>query len=148
MTCHLAAVNIGKVRYPLEDLRMADFVDNLEYINGLGDKSPGAVWRYQTIAGDATAERIFDDTDIILNLTVWLSVDALREYTYKSEHSSFLRRRREWFVPLDGWPVLALWWIAEGTTPTLADAKARLALLRDDGPTAEAFTFRDRFPPP
>ncbi|MDH3707583.1 MAG: DUF3291 domain-containing protein [Acidimicrobiia bacterium] len=148
MTWHLAAFNVAKIRHDLDDPRMADFVDNLELVNALGDNSPGFVWRHQTEAGDSTAERIFDDHDILLNFTIWESVDALHQFTYRSDHTDFLRRRREWFEPLDDWPVLVLWWVPAGDRPSLDEAKARLAQLRDEGPMAEAFTFRERFPPP
>ena len=148
MNWHLAAFNVAKIRFDLDDPRMADFVDNLEAINQLGDRSPGFVWRHQTEAGDSTAERIFDDHDILMNFTIWESVEALRTYTYKSDHTAFLRRRREWFTPFDDWPVLVLWWVPAGTVPTLAEAKQKLAQLRDDGPTPAAFTFRENHPPP
>lgn len=145
---HLAAVNLARLRHPLEDPRMAEFVDNLEPINTLGDRSPGAIWRFQTEEGDATAERAFDDDSILLNLTVWESVDALHEFTYRSDHLPFLRRRREWFVSLDELPVVTLWWVPAGHRPTPAEARAKAEFLRDNGPSPAAFTFRERFPPP
>ncbi|MGI9601352.1 MAG: DUF3291 domain-containing protein [Acidimicrobiales bacterium] len=148
MNWYLAAFNVAKAKYPVDDPRMSEFMDNLEAINGLGDASPGFVWRHQTESGDSTSERIFDDPDILLNYTIWESVEALRNYTYKTEHTSFLRRRREWFVPLDGWPVLVLWWVPADTTPSLEEAKATLAHLRDHGPTPSAFTFREPYPRP
>ena len=148
MNWQLAAFNVAKIRFDLDDPRMADFVDNLEKINGLGDRSPGFVWRHQTDTGDSTSERIFDDHDILLNFTIWDSVEALRAYTYKSDHTAFLQRRREWFTPLVDWPVLVLWWVPAGTIPTLTEAQEKLAELRDNGATPAAFTFRESHPPP
>ena len=145
---HLAQFNIAKTRYPVEDPRMSGFVDNLDRINELGDTSPGWVWRYSTDSGNSMDERIFDDPEIALNFTIWEDVESLHAYTYGTEHKDFLRRRREWFVPMPEWPIVVMWWIPAGTIPSLSDAKARLVQLRDQGPTAEAFTFRDRFPPP
>lgn len=147
-THDLAALNIAKLSYPLDDPRMSDFVDNLDPINALGDESTGSIWRYQTADGDATAERIFDDEDVLLNLTVWESIDALHAFTYQFQHIEFLRRRREWFGALEDLPVVTLWWIPAGTRPTLAAARARAEHLRDKGPTPDAFTFRIRFPHP
>ena len=43
---------------------------------------------------------------------------------------------------------MALWWIPADSLPTIEDAKARLELLERLGPTAEAFTFKQPFPPP
>lgn len=145
---HLAQFNIAKTRYPVEDLRMSGFVDNLDRINALGDDSPGWIWRYSTDSGNSMDERIFDDPDIALNFTIWEDVESLKDYTYRSEHKDFLRRRREWFVEMPEWPIVVLWWVPAGIIPTLSEAKARLVQLRDNGPTFEAFTFREAFPPP
>ncbi len=145
---HLAQFNVAKIRYPLEDPRMAEFVDNLDRINGLGDASPGWVWRYSTDSGNSMDERIFDDPDIALNFTIWEDVDSLRAYTYKSDHKDFLRRRREWFVDMPEWPIVVMWWVPAGTIPTLAEAKLRLEQLRDHGPDQDAFTFRQTYPAP
>ena len=148
MTVHqLAQVNIAKARYDVEDPRMAGFMDNLDLINGLGDRSPGFVWRYQTDDGDATATRVFDDPDILLNLTVWESLDALKDYVYKSDHVAFLRRRREWFID-SGYPTTTLWWIPAGDIPTPGEARRRVELLQADGPSPQAFTWSSLHPPP
>jgi hypothetical protein len=36
-----------------------------------------------------------------------------------------------------------MWWIPEGPEPTLAEAMERLELLRAEGPTPRAFTFKE-----
>jgi hypothetical protein len=43
---------------------------------------------------------------------------------------------------------LALWWVPAGHTPTVDEAKHRLARLREHGDTPEAFGFRRIFPAP
>lgn len=144
---HLAQVNIAKARYDVADPRMAGFMDNLDPINELGDRSAGFVWRYQTEEGDATATRVFDDPEILLNLTVWESVDALREYVFRTDHVEFLRRRREWFID-SGYPTTTLWWIPVGELPTPIDARRRVEMLQSEGPTIDAFTFASVFPSP
>jgi hypothetical protein len=143
---HVAELNIGRTVAPLDHPAMADFVANLELINALGDASPGFVWRLEDEFGAATTIRAYEDPLMIVNLTVWESIEALRAYAYRSRHVEFLRRRREWFVPLDG-PSLVLWWVPAGHRPTVAEAKARLERLAADGPTAEAFTLKTTFPP-
>jgi hypothetical protein len=142
----LAELNIARAVAPLDDPAMAGFVADLDRINALGDASPGFVWRLQDQSGAATSIRAFDDPLIIVNLTVWASVEALREYAYRSAHVEILRRRREWFVPLQG-PSLVLWWVPSGHRPTIGEAKERLELLAADGPAAAAFTLRAAFPP-
>lgn len=145
---HLAQFNIARAKYPMDSEEMAEFVDALDPINGLGEQSEGFVWRHMDDSGASIETRVFDDPQLLLNFTVWDSIDALWQFTYKSDHTAYLRRRREWFEPAEGWPVTVMWWIPAGTVPTLDEAQKRLALLRDHGPTAEAFTFRDRFDPP
>jgi hypothetical protein len=126
---------------------MRDFVDLLDAMNALADASPGFVWRLKTDDNNAIAIRPFDDPLILVNLTVWTGVDALEAYAYRSSHRFALRQRREWFEPPDG-PSFVLWWIAAGSTPTVDEAKQRLAHLKAHGPTPYAFTFRARFDPP
>jgi heme-degrading monooxygenase HmoA len=143
---HLAQVNIGRIRGPLDGPIMHGFVSQLERLNALAEASPGFVWRLQTEDGDATAIRPYDDDRILVNMSVWESREALQNYVYSSDHVNLLRARREWFEPMEG-PILALWWIPAGHTPTVEEAKARLQLLAK-GPSPDAFTFRQSFPPP
>ncbi|NGM16268.1 DUF3291 domain-containing protein [Verrucosispora sp. WMMA2044] len=142
---HLAQLNIARLRAPIDSPELADFVAQLPEINGLAERSPGYVWRLQDESGDATALRPFGP-DIIVNLTVWQSVEALRGFVYRTAHLEPMRRRREWFVPLDR-PHLVLWWIPAGVLPTITEAAERLELLTA-GPSPEAFTFREPYPSP
>jgi hypothetical protein len=144
---HLAQVNIGRLRAPLDDPIMEGFRSQLDPINALADRSPGFVWRLQTEEGNATSIRPFDDERMAINLSVWESLEALQQFVYKSAHVGPLRDRKEWFEPIDG-PILALWWIPAGHIPTVVEAKERLRLLEERGPSADAFTFRTPFPPP
>jgi hypothetical protein len=141
---NIAQLNIATLVAPLDSPRLAGFVEKLEEINALADRAPGFVWRLQDESGDATAIRPFGP-DVIVNLTVWESVEALYAYTYRTDHLGLLQRRREWFTRSSR-PHLVLWWIGEGERPTLAEAARRLALLDDAGPTPDAFTFRNQFP--
>lgn len=144
---HLAELNIAQLRAPLSDPSIQEFVDNLQPINALADHSPGFVWRLQTEDGDATSLRAFDNDLIIVNLSVWESVEALRAYVYQSRHVDFVRRKKEWFDKL-GSVHFVMWWIPVGHIPTVAEAKAKLEHLAAHGETAEAFTFRRVFEPP
>lgn len=143
---HLAQLNVGRLRAPLDDPVIDDFRNNLEPVNALAEVSPGFVWRLQDEGGDATGIKVFDDDLEIINLTVWESIDALADFTYRSGHLEFLRRRRDFFeAPTQ--PSLCLWWIPEGAIPTIEEAINRLEHLRAQGPTPTAFTFRHRFEP-
>ncbi len=146
-THHLAQLNIGRIRFPEDDPRMSGFMDALDEINAIADAAPGFVWRLQDEAGNATSIRVYDDPQVLINLSVWESVDTLRAFTYASEHVAFLRRRGEWFEKPNE-PHMVLWWVAAGHTPTVDEAAARLAQLVAEGPGPDCFTFRAAEPPP
>jgi hypothetical protein len=144
---HLAQINIGRMLGPIESETMAGFVARLDDINALAEAAPGFVWRLKTEDGDATAIRPYEDERIIVNMSVWESVEALHDYAYRSAHVEVMRRRREWFSRMTE-SYMVLWWVPAGHRPTVAEAVARLEALRADGPTPAAFTFRERFPTP
>ncbi len=132
---HLDQTNIAKIRHSTDDPRSAGFVDNLDRINGLGIESPGCVWIYSDDSGAAIDTKMFDDPNMLLNLTVWESIEDFNHFVTKTDHVSFLRRTLEWFDRLpDG-------------LPTPQDAIDRVCHLRDNGPSSYAFTMKDRFPP-
>jgi hypothetical protein len=144
---HLAQVNIGRVRAPLDDPIMEGFRTQLDPINALADRTPGFVWRLQTDAGNAMDIRPFEDERMAINMSVWESLEALQQFVYKSAHVGTLRDRQQWFEPIEG-PILALWWVPAGHIPSLDEAKMRLDHLKTHGPTSYAFTFRRAFPAP
>ena len=144
---HLAQINIARLLAPIDDPLLAEFVAQLPPINALADSSPGFVWRLQTESGDATSIKVYDDDMIIVNLTVWESVESLREFAYKSAHAGVLRDRKHWFEKFDG-PYYALWWIPAGHIPSTEEGKERLDHLREHGETAHAFSFHHIFSQP
>ena len=144
-TFHLAQVNIGRARGEMTDPVMAEFVARLADLNALADGSPGFVWRLQTEDGDATAVRPYeDDSSILINLSVWADLAALRAFVFKSAHAEVMRRRREWFERFER-VYVALWWVPAGHRPSVGEAVARLAHLEQHGPTPFAFSFAAPF---
>lgn len=149
MEWHLAQFNVAKMKYPLDDPRMEGFVGRLDPVNRLADDSPGFVWRHQTEAGDSTAVRLYDDPNVIINFSVWESLEQLKSFTYKlPDHKDLIRQRRAWFDPVPDLPVIVMWWIPAGTIPTLEEACERQEHLQANGPTEKAFPFRTPFPSP
>ena len=143
----LAQVNIALPLAPLDTPLLAEFLAALEPVNAAADAAPGFVWRMQTEDGDATAVRGFGDDRLIVNMSVWTSLETLRAFVYANRtHLDVMRRRREWFERLE--VHTALWWVPVGHRPTVAEAEERLAALRALGPTPFAFGFRAHFPPP
>jgi hypothetical protein len=149
----LAQVNIGRLTAPLDSRRLAGFVAALDSVNAVADAAPGFVWRLQTEDGNATAIRAFEqdaegaDGGILINMSVWESVEALGAYVYGPAHIAVLRRRRQWFEPMKE-AYTALWWIPRSHIPTVHEAEERVNHLRAQGPTPHAFTLRVHFPSP
>jgi hypothetical protein len=142
---HIAQINIGRIKAPLDDPIMAGFVSRLDEINALADKSPGFVWRLQNAEGNAMDFRPFEDQRVLLNMSVWETIDALRNYAYRTAHAELLKQRQTWFEKFDQTSI-ALWWVQAGHVPTIDEAKHRLAHLEAHGPTQIAFTFKSFFP--
>ena len=142
---HLAQLNIAQMKFAIDDPAMSGFVDQLDEINALADAAPGFVWRLQTEDGDATAIDFFG-AETLVNMSVWQDIESLHDYVYRSAHNQVMARRRQWFQHIsDAYTVL--WWIPAGHEPTLVEAQQRLDTLRHDGPTAAAFTFKQRYLP-
>jgi hypothetical protein len=137
----LAEINVARLRFPLDDPRVADFVANLDRVNALAEASDGFVWRLKDEGGNATQIAAYDDPLIIVNMSVWASPEALYEFSYKTLHRGFVQRRKEWFE-LFGAAYLALWWIEDGSFPDVAEGRRRLAHLQRFGPSPYAFNFR------
>ena len=138
---HLAQYNIARMRGPLDTPIMAGFVARLEDINALADGAPGFVWRLKTEDGDSTALRPYGDDRIIVNMSVWTGLEAVRDFVYRSAHVDVMRQRREWFERIEE-AYAVLWWIPAGHIPTIDEAMERLETLRARGAGAMAFTFR------
>ncbi len=142
----LAQLNVARAKHPLDSPQLAGFVAALEPVNALADVAPGFVWRLQTEEGDATSIRAYENELMIVNMSVWESIEALWRFVYGGGHLAVMRRRRAWFERIESHMVL--WWVPDGHLPSVEEATQRLELLRRDGPAPDAFTFKHRFPPP
>ncbi|MFD9030869.1 DUF3291 domain-containing protein [Streptomyces sp. NPDC059567] len=141
---HLAQLNVATLRYPLDDPRLAPFVEMLDPVNAAADGTPGFVWRLvEEGTADATGLRPAGE-DVIINMSVWETQEALWDFAYRTGHLDVMRRRREWFerhVEAH----MVLWWVPAGHLPTVGEALERLADLRAHGPSPRAFTFASSY---
>jgi len=143
----IAQVNTGRIKAPLDSPIMAEFMNQRDAINALADKAPGFVWRLQTGEGNATYFRPYPEDDrILLNMSVWETIESLKDYVYKTAHAEVMRHRQEWFEKFPT-TYIALWWVPAGHIPGIDEAKKRIAHLDLHGPTEFAFTFKKTFPP-
>ena len=147
MAYHLAQINVGHLIAPIDDPKIAEFVSQLDPINALADCAPGFVWRLQSTSGNATDIAYNDDPFMIVNMSVWESIEALRDYAYRSDHISVFRDRAKWFEKMDK-PNYCLWWVLEGHRPTVAEGRERLERYQTHGATPYSFWFSQRFPQP
>ena len=147
MNFHIAQINIGRLIAPIDDPRVHGFVSQLDPINALADVAPGFVWRLQSSSGNATDITYNHDPTIILNMSVWQTIEALLNYTYSSKHIEVFRDRAKWFEKMDK-PHYCLWWVPAGHIPTVAEGRERLEHYQTHGPTPHSFWFSKRFPEP
>ena len=146
--CHLAQVNVARLLAPLDSPQLAGFVSRLDEINAVADRAPGFVWRLKDdLSNNATAVPMYDDDRIIVNMSVWESLEALRTYVYSGPHLEVFKQRGGWFAHMRE-AATAMWWVRAGHRPTVAEARERLAHLRERGPSAFAFPFGAPFPAP
>ena len=137
----LAELNIGRLIALRTDPAVAEFMTNLDRINGLGKRMPGFVWMMEGGDGAGNTETFLDgDPQLIPNLTVWQEGESLRNFVYNTLHSKFLDKRANWFEALDK-PHFVMWWVPENHRPTLEEALVRLESLRSNGASREAFDW-------
>ncbi|WP_422366232.1 DUF3291 domain-containing protein [Pelagibius sp.] len=141
---HLAQINVGRLIAPIDDPAIAGFVERLEDINALAERSRGFVWRLQSESGNATDIQTSPDPQFIVNMSVWRDLESLFAYVYKSSHTQVMAQRRRWFEKPGG-AFMALWWLPAGTIPSIEAGLQRVALLDRCGPTPEAFVFKTAF---
>lgn len=136
---HLAQVNVSRLLAPIDSPQLAGFVARIEAVNASAEAAPGFVWRYTDPVSWAKSRRIFGDYQLVVNLSVWTSPEALQAFAFADErHAEALRERRSWFAA-PTMPMVACWWVTAGDPPSLREAGSRLARLRTDGPGPDAF---------
>ena len=146
-TWQIAQLNIASALYPLDDPRMSGFVGQTDDVNALAERSPGFVWRHESDSDDDEEAAVAEDPSLIVNLSVWDSIESLHDFAYRSAHKLALSDRQQWFRRIDG-AYQVLWWVPAGYQPDLQEAMNKLKLLDSQGPSPDAFTFKSRFPPP
>ncbi|WMI65001.1 DUF3291 domain-containing protein [Aestuariibaculum sp. YM273] len=142
-TYHLAQVNIAKGLAPLSDPIMQDFINNVDRINAIADKSDGFVWRFKDEDKDE-ALSVFKENNLLVNISVWEDLQSLFNYIYHSDHIEVFKRKKEWFSKVQ-MKHMAFWYVPIDYKPTLKDAKIRLDYLNSHGETPYAFTFKSKF---
>jgi len=144
-TFHLAQLNIAAAKADPTSNLMRGFYERIDEINKLAENTSGFVWRYEDTEANA-AQHIFNNSSLIINMSVWKDLDTLRYFVYQTSHKELIKGRQDWFHKMTETHQV-LWWIKAGHTPHLKEAKQKLDLIREHGPTSDAFTFARPFEP-
>ena len=144
---HIAIYNIAEAKFPMDDIGMKDFNDAIDKVNLEAEASQGFVWRLQDDSGNATNIKIYDNASMLVNLSVWESVEDLKNYIYNGDHLKVFTRRKEWFVPMKT-AHMVMWYVKARDIPTAEEGKAKLDFLVTNGPSAKAFGFRHIYEAP
>jgi hypothetical protein len=140
-TMHIAELNVGRLVAPTDDPRVAEFMENIDRVNGLGKRMPGFVWMMEGSGEPNTGNTetaIGDDPQYVSNLTVWEDVASLEKFVWNTVHKQFYERRTEWFQVL-GEQHFVMWWVPAGHTPSFEEALERLEHKRTHGDSDHAF---------
>jgi hypothetical protein len=84
---------------------------------------------------------------MIVNMSVWESLAALRDFTYRSITFDFFEIARKWFVKMDK-PSYCLCWVAVGHRPSVCEGRERMEHYQTRGATPFSFWFSRQFPQP
>ena len=139
---HLAQLNVGRIRYPTDDPRVAEFMGALDAVNALAERSPGFVWRLEDGSNNATNIKVTDDPDFLVNLSVWETPEQLEHFVWNTVHKRFYMKKGSWFEPMTT-PHFVMWWVPVGHIPTTGEAMARLHHLTEHGSSEYAFGWQD-----
>jgi hypothetical protein len=119
----VAQLNVAQALYELDDPRMASYLSLIEEVNAAADRAAGFVWRLKDGSGKLNVGRSSRE---IVNLSVWRSLDDLRDFVHGEIHGHALRKRSKWFIRLPS-PYSVVWSIPLGRLPTLQEGLKRLA---------------------
>ncbi len=141
---HLVELNIGRLVAETDDPRVAEFMNALDLINGLGKRSRGFVWMMEGSGepGQGNTEtKLNGDSRFVPNLTMWENAGYLHDFVFNTVHKQFFNRRAEWFEILAEMSFV-MWFVPIGHIPTLDEALARLENLRKNGENNQAFGWK------
>ena len=147
MKYNIAQLNIAKLKAPLDHPSIHGFVSKLDEINALAESSPGFVWRLKEEGGSAVNISVFNDESLIVNMSVWESIEDLKKFVYNSGHVKVYLQKDSWFHKPEE-PHMVLWWTKENEIPDIFEALARLKYLQRKGTSKYAFTFKDIYDAP
>jgi hypothetical protein len=144
---YLAQINIAKLIEPIDSPLLEDFVGDLDRINKIAEESKGFIWRLEDESGNALNVNPLNDPTLIVNMSVWETVEDLKKFVYYSGHIEVFIKRAKWFEKMNT-PHMALWWVRKDELPSAEDAKNKLLELENHGESQSSFSFKKLFEMP
>ena len=139
---HLAELNLGILKYDWDDPRVQGFVDGLDLVNGVAQRSPGFIWMMSEDEMDreqrASDGALGGNPRTASTLSVWHDVSSLEHFVWNTVHKQFYDRKAEWYDAVESLR-FAMWWVPIGHQPTMTEAMARFRHLGDHGDCDHAF---------
>lgn len=80
-------------------------------------------------------------------MTIWKSIEDLKEFTFKHVHSDAMKKRGQWFKKLPE-VTSVLWWVKFDCMPSPIEAKHKFELINAQGASSEGFSFGKQFNAP
>ena len=143
MSSHcLVHANIALAKFPFDSQQMANFFEQVARINQIAYDTKGFIDEPELIDKGSC----FNEPHL-LNVTRWQSIDALKDFTYRSDHATVMQARKQWFLPQEG-AKYVLFWLPSSQCPTEEMIAKRIAKITHEGPTAQAFDFKTPYPTP
>lgn len=144
----LAQLNLALAKHPLSSAEMADFVSQVAAVNAAAEAADGFIWRLRDDGDGSLSIRLsaagLDDDAMLVNMSVWRDLDALRAFVIDDPgHRAVMKRRAEWFKRAIA-PMTVCWFVDRGEIPTVADAQDKLLELRRSGPNERLFEYSHR----
>ena len=137
----LAQFNIATIKYPLDDPRMKEFVDNIDLVHRIAERIGGLVKRLSDDSGTALNMRVYNDPRIVPNLTIWKDVASLETFVWKTLHKKFFDKREQWF-DVSAKPKNVMWFCQPDYNPQMSDGVERLDYMIANGPSDYAFDWK------
>jgi len=144
---YIAQANFAQWNDEVSSDLMKDFTEQAFQIHQLAEKSNGFIWRFLDNEHQKLIDELFGIEKVVFNMTVWESIEDLKEFTFKDVHCEAMKKRRQWFKKLPG-TTLALWWVKYDCMPSVNEAKYKLDLINDKGSSSDAFSFNTQFKAP
>ena len=151
----LAFMTIAVLIAEVDDPRIQGFLDRVENNNKNAENSEGFIGRAITDPetgesnwGKRTMPKVYQRDEYlnkrVMTLSLWDDLESVFAFSYYGSHGESLQHRYEWFVKSD-LPIYVAYWVADGERPTWEQACERLDRLAAEGPTPEAFNFKNAF---